>query len=142
MRPPERGSMTRLAAVLAAALTLFVLPCCAQAATLNVTKTADTNDTVCDSDCSLREAIGAANGLAGADTINVPAGTYKLTITGSGEDADATGDLDITDDTTIQGAGAGATGIDATGLGDRVFNLPVFSTTNAVTISDLTITRG
>lgn len=32
----------------------------AQAATLTVTKTADTNDNVCDADCSLREAIFAA----------------------------------------------------------------------------------
>jgi CSLREA domain-containing protein len=34
-----------------------------------VTKTADTNDGVCDADCSLREAIDAANNAAGADTI-------------------------------------------------------------------------
>ena len=32
----------------------------AQAATLTVTKTVDTNDNVCDVDCSLREAIFAA----------------------------------------------------------------------------------
>lgn len=39
-----------------------------------VTKTADTNDAVCDADCSLREAINAANSNAGADTItfNIP----------------------------------------------------------------------
>ena len=39
------------------------------AATFTVTKTADTNDGVCDADCSLREAIGAANGVAGPHTI-------------------------------------------------------------------------
>ncbi len=39
------------------------------AATYTVTKTADTNDGTCDSDCSLREAIVAANANAGADTI-------------------------------------------------------------------------
>lgn len=39
-----------------------------------VTKVADTNDGVCNSDCSLREAIGAANASAGADEIrfNIP----------------------------------------------------------------------
>ncbi len=37
--------------------------------TFTVTKTADTNDGVCDADCSLREAITAANALAGTDTI-------------------------------------------------------------------------
>jgi len=36
---------------------------------LVVTKTADTNDGVCDADCSLREAINAANARAGADII-------------------------------------------------------------------------
>ncbi|HLM60606.1 MAG TPA: CSLREA domain-containing protein, partial [Pyrinomonadaceae bacterium] len=39
-----------------------------QAATLTVTKIADTNDGACDADCSLREAIAAAN-PAGGDEI-------------------------------------------------------------------------
>ena len=38
-------------------------------APLVVTKTADTDDGVCDSDCSLREAITASNNFPGADTI-------------------------------------------------------------------------
>src|SRR4051812_37608201 len=38
--------------------------------TLLVTKTDDTNDGVCDADCSLREAVGAANVSAGDDVIN------------------------------------------------------------------------
>ena len=41
----------------------------AQAATFTVTKTADTNDGACDADCSLREAIIAANAAVGADVI-------------------------------------------------------------------------
>ena len=41
----------------------------AHAATFTVTKTADTNDGTCDADCSLREAIVAANAAAGPDTI-------------------------------------------------------------------------
>lgn len=41
----------------------------ANAATYTVSKTADTNDLVCDVDCSLREAITASNANAGADTI-------------------------------------------------------------------------
>jgi CSLREA domain-containing protein len=42
--------------------------------TFTVTKTADTNDGTCDADCSLREAITAANTLAGTDTVafNIP----------------------------------------------------------------------
>jgi CSLREA domain-containing protein len=45
------------------------------ASTFNVTKTADTADGACDADCSLREAIIAANAAPGADTIsfNIPA---------------------------------------------------------------------
>ena len=63
-----------LALLVALILSLSLIPE-AQAATFTVSKTADTNDGVCDGDCSLREAIGAANSNAGADTISLPAGT-------------------------------------------------------------------
>ncbi len=46
-----------------------------EAATIVVTKTTDTNDGTCDSDCSLREAINAAGS---GDTIEIPNGTYTL----------------------------------------------------------------
>src|SRR6188472_411319 len=55
-------------------------------------------------DCTLRAAIQEANANDGSITIHVPAGTYALSIEGRGEDAAATGDLDITDDVTIEGA--------------------------------------
>lgn len=51
----------------------------ANAATLTVTKTADTNDGVCDADCSLREAIAAANATASDETI-----TFQLPSTDAG----------------------------------------------------------
>lgn len=71
-----------------------------------VTKTADTNDGICTSgDCSLREAIVTANNCPGHQTIQLPAGGYRLTLLGAGEDAALTGDLDITDDLTILGEG-------------------------------------
>jgi CSLREA domain-containing protein len=38
-----------------------------QADTFQVTKTVDTDDGTCDADCSLREAMGAANASPGAD---------------------------------------------------------------------------
>ncbi|MCK5793865.1 MAG: CSLREA domain-containing protein, partial [Anaerolineales bacterium] len=73
----------------------------------NVSKTADTNDGVCSAgDCSLREAVDNANACSGAQTIYLPAGGYVLTIDGDDEDDNETGDLDITDDLTIVGAGA------------------------------------
>jgi CSLREA domain-containing protein len=90
----------------------------AQAATFTVTKTADTNDGACNADCSLREAIVAAN-APGADSIILPAGTYTLTIAGAGEDGALTGDLDITSDLTLTGAGADVTTINGGGLGER-----------------------
>lgn len=70
--------------------------------------------------CSLRAAIQQANAKPGLDEIHLPAGTFSLSIAGAGENAAATGDLDVTDDVTLVGAGEGLTVIDAAGL-DRVF---------------------
>jgi len=62
-------------AFLAAALTLG-LAAPSAAATSAVAKTDDTADGACDADCSLREAVIAANAAPGADEIVVPAGVY------------------------------------------------------------------
>jgi CSLREA domain-containing protein len=121
---------------LASALFLSLAPL-ALANTYVVTKTADTNDGVCDSDCSLREAISAANANPGADIITLPAGIYTLTIPGANEDGNATGDLDITDSVTINGAGAATTIIDGGAL-DRVIHVLAGTST----ISDVTIRNG
>lgn len=113
-----------------------------QAAVFNVTKTADTNDGVCNADCSLREAIVAANALiTGPHTINVPAGTYTLTIVGAGEEDAATGDLDINENITITGAGAATTIINGGGI-DRVFDIDPYAYNPTVTLQNLTITNG
>ena len=72
---------------------------------------------------SLRAAIMEANALPGTDTIVLPAGTYTLTDTGAGEDFAFSGDLDIRDSLTIIGAGAGTTTIDASALGERIFQI-------------------
>jgi CSLREA domain-containing protein len=72
---------------------------------------------------SLREAVLAANASVGiADTINLPAGTYTLTLIGAGEDGAATGDLDVRDAVTIRGAGAAAAVLDGNAT-DRVFDV-------------------
>jgi uncharacterized repeat protein (TIGR01451 family) len=99
-----------------------------------VTKTAD--DATSGSG-SLRDCISAGNATSGA-TITVPAGTYTLTINGQGENANATGDLDITAGMTIVGAGADVTIIDGGG-NDRVFDVRVNA---AVMLSNLTIRNG
>ena len=64
-----------------------------------------------------------ANALPGPDVINLPAGTYTLTIGGTGEDAAATGDLDITSELTISGAGAGTTIVSSFLLGGFIMGL-------------------
>ncbi|MDO8615594.1 MAG: right-handed parallel beta-helix repeat-containing protein [Dehalococcoidia bacterium] len=110
----------------------------AAAATFTVTKPADTADGACNADCSLREAIIAANAAADADTISLPAGPYTLTRAGTFENAAATGDLDITGDLTINGAGAAATIINGGGL-DGVFHV---KSGGVVSISGVTIQNG
>jgi CSLREA domain-containing protein len=110
----------------------------AHAATFTVTRTDDPGPGACDSDCSLREAVLAANGGAGGDTITLPPGHYRLTRAGLNEDAASTGDLDLTKSVTITGAGARSTVIDATGT-DRVFHVAAGAN---VEVSGVTITGG
>ncbi len=124
-------------------LVMTTLP--AEAATFTVDSTADAvdanpGDGVCateSGECTLRAAIQESNALPGADTITLPAGTYMLTIPGAGEEFAATGDLDITDDLTINGAGAAVTIVDSNGL-DRIFD-GCFPT---AAISGITVTHG
>ncbi len=75
--------------------------------------------------CTLRAAIMETNALAGDDTIILPSGVYALTIGGSGEDMATLGDLDITDDLTVEGAGAANTIVDGNGdmIQDRVVHV-------------------
>ncbi len=88
--------------------------------------------------CTLRAAIQEADATIGDDAITVPAGIYLLTIPGTGEAWAASGDLDITDNLTITGAGATQTIIDGNGL-DRVFD---HSYAHFFTISGVTIRNG
>jgi parallel beta-helix repeat protein/predicted outer membrane repeat protein len=90
-------------------------------ATFNVTTALD-GVTSGDGRRSLREAITAANSNPGADVIVVPAGVFRIALAGAGEDANLTGDFDVTGAVTIRGAGAGLTVIDGQQL-DRVFDV-------------------
>ena len=76
-----------------------------RAASFTVTRTDDTERGVCNpGDCSLREAIEAANALAPAtSTITLPAGTYLLGMAKR---------LAMTADITITGAGSATTIVD------------------------------
>ena len=131
-----------LALVLTLALSALILDGAlpAQAATFTVTRFDDPVPDGCNSgvDCSLREAIIAANAAPGADTIILPAGIYTLAIAGAGDNVAATGDLDITDDLTLTGDGAATTIIDG-GTLDRVLDILAGST---VEISGVTVRNG
>lgn len=117
-------------------------------ATLSVTTTLDAvdldpGDGVCEiavGGCSLRAAIQEVNALdtTGAPhQINVPAGTYELTIAGSDESGSLTGDLNVRASVAIVGAGSTSTIIDAGGI-DRVLDVAVGN----VTVQGLTVRGG
>lgn len=139
LKVKEKSLMIRGIRSLCPALALFALTAlpAAQATVLTVTKEADTLDGACNLDCSLREAVVAANADPGTDVVILPAGTYLLTRFGEGEDLAATGDLDITDDLVILGAGAPTTVIDAVEL-DRVLHVRNAS----LTLSGVLLQRG
>jgi CSLREA domain-containing protein len=101
-----------------------------------------------DGQCSLREAITAANtdsafmGCAAgnaADQIILGAAEYRLDIAGANEDGNLSGDLDIRGDLSILGAGADVTRIRGD-RDDRVFD--VASPAMIVAIQGVTIRNG
>ncbi len=122
----------------------------ASAATIAVTVGDDV--LAADGQCSLREAITAANNDSapfagagecvpgsGADTVVLPAGSFKLTLAGAKDDSNAIGDLDVLGtELTIAGAGAALTTIDANAL-DRAIDV---RTGRNATIRDLTVIGG
>lgn len=96
--------------------------------------------------CALREAIQAANmdGFfggcllgSGNDTIWLGNGTYYLSIPGVNEDANTSGDLDVTSNLTIRGLGTSSI-IDGDYF-DRVLDIHSGAT---VTLESLAITHG
>ncbi|MBK7974130.1 MAG: CSLREA domain-containing protein [Deltaproteobacteria bacterium] len=122
----------------------------AAATTITVDSTADDLGAGPNGNCTLREALRAANfnvavdacpaGTPGAvafDSIVVPAGNYLLTAGGRYEDLGLTGDLDVLDNVQIDGAGAATTVIDAGDI-DRVMHLRGAT----IGISKLTLTGG
>src|SRR5438552_2241630 len=97
-----------------------------QAACFAVTRTDDAERGTCSpGDCSLREAIEAANALTmEASTITLPAGTYVLSIAQR---------LSMTADITITGAGSATTIVDGNHL------VGVFDTESTDEIDGVTV---
>ena len=103
----------------------------AQAATLTVTKTADTNDGVCDADCSLREAIAAANA---GDVIE-----FATPLFNTAQTIDINGELFIDKLLTITGRGANLLTVRNVAANSRVFLINWGVTVN---LSGMRITGG
>jgi len=90
-------------------------------------------------ECSLRAAVQEANAHVGFDEIVLPAGTYTFSLAPVFPGvSDADGDLEITDDLQVTGAGADVTVIDGDDL-DGIFQ--VYAGT-VVAISGVTIRNG
>lgn len=101
--------------------------------TFTVTVTADHDDGLCGiADCTLREALNAANDTAGANTIRF-ANTLSGTITLTG------GELVITDTLTVQGPGALILAVDGN-LAGRIWRIDTAGL--VVAITKLTLKRG
>jgi CSLREA domain-containing protein len=118
----------------------------ARAALITVSTTVD--DRKVNGNCTLREAVLSANmdssfddctAGRGSDIISLGQGTYELTLQGADEDANLTGDIDITSTLMIQGINPNRTRIDARGI-DRV--LDIHDSASTVIISGVTIYNG
>ena len=158
---------TRFLLALAALGCALAAPSAAPAATITVETFDDVNDSG-DEQCSLREAVNAANDPAataggdceagareGSDVIVLQEGTYGLAVGDRGEDSNAEGDLDVKNltsvtldddgsaDVTFVGQGDAATFIDADGI-DRAIDVQSDGNLSSVdvAIEDLTIKNG
>src|SRR6476659_7405656 len=106
----QRCKCERIVALLVLILSLADLGSIPPAYAATIDVTTFTDNLINNGDCSLREAIQAANtdsavdacpAGSGADTIQLLAGTYTLSIVGANEDMNQTGDLDILGNLTI-----------------------------------------
>jgi hypothetical protein len=102
------------------------------AATFSANSTADEPDSrpgdglclTAAGNCTFRAAVQETNALGGLHTVALLGGaTYTLTRAGAGDDAAATGDLDIRSNVTITASGGRAVVRGATGWSDRVLHI-------------------
>jgi len=137
-----------------AALALALLASPAGAAVFVVDTNADgadtdPGDTFCDADallggnqCTLRAAVMESNALDGADTIQLPTGTFALTIPDFlAPDNATTGDLDVQEGgLTIEGAAA--TGAVASVIEAKKAKHRAFDSFGELTLRDLAVING
>ncbi len=112
-----------------------------------ITVTSQADDLEKNDNCSLREAIQAANTDTrvdqcpagdGKDLIVLESGVYTMSIEGVGEDENITGDFDILSSMVVRGAGADLTLINANSI-DRVLHIHEGA---EVDILDVTLSNG
>jgi CSLREA domain-containing protein len=106
---------------LIAAVASLALAAPAAAKTYEVNKRADHAPNGCKKkDCTLREAIIAANAHSGRDRVSLPEKKYRLALENPAadteENAGRIGDLDVTDDLVLSHRGKGRARIDAKGI--------------------------
>lgn len=126
MRTPHPASQSLRSPLLAFGLLSLPL----YAADFRVTLQTDQLTGSCAAQCSLRDAVDAANRLGGANRIILPAGTYHLTLPpprgDEGEilddDDNRNGDLDVSGNLSLAGAGVGVSIIDGNSI-DRLFEV-------------------
>jgi CSLREA domain-containing protein len=133
-------------------VTLLALAFAAPASATDMAVTTHADVLSNDGQCSLREAVAAANfnvasgdlagecpaGGGGADRVQLETGTYLLSRPGARENGNATGDLDVTAGTLIVTGRGLATKITAAGI-DRA--LDVVTPTAIVRLESLTVTE-
>ena len=127
--------MNKAVRILFSFLAVFCLAQVAFSATYTVTKIGDTNDGMCDADCSLREAVTAANSTADNDTIAFSTlfNTTQTIVLGLGEIVIANnGSL------TINGPGANLLTVD----GNNASRVISISDDAIVNIDSMRLTRG
>lgn len=120
-------------------LALIILSFGVQSATFEVTRSDDPVPDGCSpNDCSLREAIVAANDTPALDVVELPADQYNLALPGNDNNA-LTGDLDITAPVEVRGASADTTTINGSLLNDRLFDVRI---NQQMSIMDVTLAQG
>ncbi len=104
----------------------------------------DTGDGLClaaGGGCTLRAAVSQANALPGFDSIVLGPGVHVLSLPGRRDDANLSGDLDITAALEIVGAGMDVTAISGAGV-DRVLDVHAGDINAPVALHDLSVRDG
>lgn len=128
--------MYKFARIFQGLVFVFLLTSTVFSATFTVTKLTDSNDGTCDADCSLREAVTAANNAAGDDIV-----AFDGTVFGTAQTVNVTlGEIIIgaSGTLTINGTGAEMLTIDGN-MTNRIFRTGAGV---VATINDATLTRG